>query len=197
MRNSRWLSIKFLCVTLWHMSIRAGYLKTGVQGDGVPLEILLNIKIKSPLPRQRGNRYLLGLGAGGAGGGHQIACPPSRRDGGGIHPGRPPSSAKTGSKKEGRSIVYSPAGWYDNAPTLSHRGCAALKVVELRSTPRKLFVKSLTKNFSLCSTGPGLWPLRPSRWRRLSAASGTPRPAPASCTSKSSPRRSWGTGPQR
>ena len=23
-RNSRWLSIKFLCVTLWHMSIRAG-----------------------------------------------------------------------------------------------------------------------------------------------------------------------------
>ena len=24
MRNSRWLSIKFLCVTLWHMSIRAG-----------------------------------------------------------------------------------------------------------------------------------------------------------------------------
>ena len=57
------------------------------------------------------------------------------------------SSAEASNKKEGRSIVYSPAGWYDNAPTLSRRGCAALKVVELRSTPRKLFEKSLTKNF--------------------------------------------------
>ena len=45
---------------------------------------------------------------------------------------------KTSNKKEGRSIVHSPAGWYDNAPTLSHRGCAARKVVELRSTPRSL-----------------------------------------------------------
>ena len=27
-RNSRWLSIKFLCVTLWHMSIRAGVVIT-------------------------------------------------------------------------------------------------------------------------------------------------------------------------
>ena len=57
------------------------------------------------------------------------------------------SSAESGNKKEGRSIVYSPAGWYDNAPTLFSRGCAARKAVELRSTPRKLFVKSLTKNF--------------------------------------------------
>src|SRR5699024_4069652 len=37
-------------------------------------------------------------------------------------------SPGTGNKKEGRSIVTSPAGWYDNAPTLSRRGCAALKV---------------------------------------------------------------------
>ena len=132
-RNSRWLSIKFLCVTLWHMSIRAGYLKTGVQGDGVPLEILLNIKIKSPLPRQRGNRYLLGLGAGGAGGG--------------IHLGQSPPGAKAGNKKEGRSIVTSPAGWYDNAPTLLRHGCAALKAAGLCPATRKLFEKSLTKNF--------------------------------------------------
>ena len=27
-RNSRWLSIKFLCVTLWHMSIGAGVVAT-------------------------------------------------------------------------------------------------------------------------------------------------------------------------
>ena len=38
---------------------------TGVQGDKVPLKILLNIKNKIPLPRRRGYRYLLGMGAGG------------------------------------------------------------------------------------------------------------------------------------
>ena len=57
------------------------------------------------------------------------------------------SSAESGNKKEGRSIVYSPTGWYDNAPSLSRRGCAALKVVGPCPTPHKLFVKSLTKNF--------------------------------------------------
>ena len=51
-RNSRWLSIKFLCVTLWHMSIRAGvvvaitfqqiddapHAETGTEGDNEGLE---------------------------------------------------------------------------------------------------------------------------------------------------------------
>ena len=60
-------------------------------------------------------------------------------------------SAEAGNKKEGRSIVTSPAVWYDNAPTLSHGGCAALKVVGLCPTPHKLFEKSLTKNFYLIS----------------------------------------------
>ena len=52
-------------------------------------------------------------------------------------------------KKEGRSIVYSPAGWYDNAPTLLSRGSAARTAVGGRGPPatRKLFEKSLTKNF--------------------------------------------------
>ena len=58
---------------------------------------------------------------------------------------RGPSSVRAGNKKEGRSIVYSPAGWYDNAPTLFCRGFAAFKVVELRSTPRKLFEKRLLR----------------------------------------------------
>ena len=65
---------------------------------------------------------------------------PSRqaRPGVGCTLGGSPFSAESGNKKEGRSIVYSPAGWYDNAPTLLRCGCAALKAVELRSTPRKL-----------------------------------------------------------
>ena len=37
----------------------------GVQGGAAPLKILLNIKNKIPLPRQRGNRHLSGMGAGG------------------------------------------------------------------------------------------------------------------------------------
>ena len=55
-------------------------------------------------------------------------------------------SAEASNKKEGRSIVYSPPGWYDNAPTLSRRGCAALKAAGLRPATRKLFEKSLRKN---------------------------------------------------
>ena len=42
-----------------------------------------------------------------------------------------PSSAKSGNKKEGRSIVTSPTGWYDNAPTLFFSGCAADRVAGL------------------------------------------------------------------
>ena len=58
------------------------------------------------------------------------------RPGGGAHStrasrqarsGQPPPSPGTDNKKEGRSIVTSPPGWYDNAPTLSRRGCAARK----------------------------------------------------------------------
>ena len=57
-------------------------------------------------------------------------------------------SAKPNNKKKGRSIVYSPTGWYDNAPTLLRRGFAALKAAgALPPHPHKLFEKSLTKNF--------------------------------------------------
>ena len=37
----------------------------GVQGGNAPLKILLNLKNKIPLPRQRGNSLRYGLGAGG------------------------------------------------------------------------------------------------------------------------------------
>ena len=73
---------------------------------------------------------------------------PKGETGGGPHPGRLPFYAEAGNKKEGRSIVYSPSGWYDNAPTLLRRGCAALKAAgALPPHPHKLFEKSLTKNF--------------------------------------------------
>ena len=85
-----------------------------------------------------------------------VPSKPAGETGGGPHPVRLPFYAESGNKKKGRSIVYSPSGWYDNAPSLLRRGCAALKAVELRSTPRKLFVKSLTKNFSFWL----LWPRR-------------------------------------
>ena len=39
------------------------------------MKILLNIKIESPLPRQRGFKYLLDLGAGG-GRGWESSAPP-------------------------------------------------------------------------------------------------------------------------
>ena len=46
--------------------------------------------------------------------------------------------AEASNKKEGRSIVYSPTGWYDNAPTLFSRGCAALKAAGLCPATRSL-----------------------------------------------------------
>ena len=46
----------------------------------------------------------------------------------GHAPGRRGGTLRRGGKqdKKRRSIVYSPPGWYDNAPTLLRRGCAAL-----------------------------------------------------------------------
>ena len=46
----------------------------------------------------------------------------------------------------------SPTGTFLALPALFSQ---ELKVVGLRPTPCKLFVKSLTKNFSFCSTAPG------------------------------------------
>ena len=58
------------------------------------------------------------------------------------------SSAESGNKKAGRSIVYSPSGWYDNAPSLSRRGCAALKVVGGGPPPQhRIFKRLAKKNF--------------------------------------------------
>ena len=123
----------------------------GVQGGYAPLKIQLNLKPYSPSrasevthtsmvwAREGGERAPVAL--------CREPTEPAGETGVGCTLGGSPFSAESGNKKKGRSIVYSPSGWYDNAPTLFSRGCAARKAAGLCPATRKLFVKSLTKNF--------------------------------------------------
>ena len=133
---------------------RAPFKKRGLSKGGISPPFGIKLYKTVPLPRLRGNSFRRGLGAGGGQGGGYHKTFPAGETGVGLSKLSYPAgeteaapSPEAGNKKEGRSIVYSPSGWYDNAPTLLRCGCAAFKAARLCLALCKLFVKSLTKNF--------------------------------------------------
>ena len=122
----------------------------GVQGGYAPLKIQFNLKTYSP-SRACEDKYTSLVWAREGGERAPVALcreptEPAGETGVGFTQGDPPAQGLAARKRAGALFTALRAGMTMLLPSLM-AAAPLFKVVELRSTPRKLFVKSLTKNF--------------------------------------------------